>query len=178
MLTRLAGDASSPASASFSSSSWNARLSASIAANVNVTQRILGAKSTVATAVGSRPKLNTVKTRAVNTTADTKAVRERNSSSKSLRPIAQACRSTSRTGHRLAIRLGDLGATAPGSGSEVHEAAARLERDVRGQLDALVHVVRRQHHDPPTSQLAQEATELRRRRQVDPGERLGPPQQP
>src|SRR5256886_10936543 len=37
-----------------------------MAANVKVTQRIVGARSRADTAVGSRPKLNTVSTRAVD----------------------------------------------------------------------------------------------------------------
>src|SRR5437667_9031254 len=135
-LVRLMGDTSSPSKASFSSSSWNARFRARIAAKVNVTHRMLGARSIVGTAVGSRPKLNTVSTSAVNTTAERIAVRVRNSSSRSLRATTQASFSRSSTGdpHRLAVRVRDLGAVAPGPGSELHEAAAMLEGDIGRQL--------------------------------------------
>src|SRR5437867_6919813 len=146
-LVRLRGDTSSPSNAWFSSSSWKARFSARIAAKLNVTHRMLGARSIVATAVGSRPKLNTVSTSAVNTTAERIAVRVRNSSSRSLRATTQASFSRSSTGDRLAIRLRDLGRRAPGPGAELHEPAAMLERDVGRQLDSFVHVVRGDHHD-------------------------------
>src|SRR5207245_10807827 len=135
-LVRDSGQTSSPSSAWFSSSSANARFSASIAANVNVTHRMLGATSIVGTAVGSRPKLNTVSTSAVNTTAERIAVRVRNSSSRSLRATTQASFSRSSTGdpYRLAVRVCHLRAVAPGPGSELHEAAAVLEGDIGRQL--------------------------------------------
>src|SRR6266513_5169970 len=113
-----------------------------MAANVKVTQRMLGARSIVGTAVGSRPKLNTVRTSAVNTTAERIAVRVRNSSSKSLRATTQASFSRSSTGDRLAVRLGDLRARATCPGTELQEPAAVLERDIGRQLHAFVHVVR------------------------------------
>src|SRR5438552_2574917 len=108
---------------------------------------MLGARSIVGTAVGSRPKLNTVSTNAVNTTAERIAVRVRNSSNKSLRATTQASFSRSSTGDRLAVRLGDLRARTPGPGAQLHEPAAMLERDVGRQLNAFVHVVRGNHND-------------------------------
>src|SRR2546426_417294 len=100
MLVRLMGATSNPSSAWLSSSSWKARFNASIAAKVNVTHRMLGARSIAATAVGSRPKLNTMRTSAVNTTAERIAVRVRNSSTRSLRASVHAWRSVSTTGPR------------------------------------------------------------------------------
>src|SRR5437867_8904210 len=109
---------------------------------------MLGARSIVATAVGSRPKLNTVRTSAVNTTADSTAVRVRNSRSRSLRAIVQACRSVLPTGRpprpprpprpshpdRSPVRLRDLGGAVRSARGEVHEAAAPLERHIGGEL--------------------------------------------
>src|SRR5690349_13053764 len=114
-----------------------------MAANVKVTQRMLGARSIVATAVGSRPKLNTVRTRAVNTTAESKAVRVRNSSTKSLRATVQACPSSSRIGRGPPVRLGDLRRASGSPRRQLHQPPLPLERHVRGELDTLVDVVRR-----------------------------------
>src|SRR5690348_14596282 len=111
-----------------------------MAAKVNVTQRMLGARSIVATAVGSRPKLNTVRTSAVNTTAESRAVRVRNSSTRSLRATVHACASSSRIGHGPPVRLGDLRRAPPAPGRQLHEPPVVLERHVRGELDALVDV--------------------------------------
>src|SRR5439155_1685887 len=138
-LVRLMGDTSSPSKASFSSPSWNARFRARIAAKLNVTHRMLGARSIVATAVGSRPKLNTVSTSAVNTTADSTAVRVRNSRSRSLRAIVQAWRRvspTSRPPHSpgspgsprpngTPVPFRDLGPLVPPAWREVHATGAR-----------------------------------------------------
>src|SRR5438270_628339 len=115
-----------------------------MAANVKVTQRMLGARSIVATAVGSRPKLNTVRTRAVNTTAESRAVRVRNSSSRSLRATVQACASRSRIGHGPAVRLRDLARPPSTARGHLHEPPVPLERHVRRELDTLVDVVRRE----------------------------------
>src|ERR1700740_2287607 len=101
---------------------------------------MLGARSTVATAVGSRPKLNTVRTSAVNTAAETSAVRERNSSTKSLRAITHARRRASPTGAPPAVGGPNLRRAARAARREVHEAAPRLERHVGGELDPLIHV--------------------------------------
>src|SRR3989442_1404235 len=149
MLVRLIGATSNPSSAWFSSSSWKARFRASIAAKVNVTHRMLGARSIAATAVGSRPKLNTIRTSAANTTAESIAVRVRNSSTRSLRASVHAWRSVSPTGHRPPVLFGHGAGRAAAARPQGHEPAALLKRDVGGELDALVHVVRREHHDPP-----------------------------
>src|SRR2546425_6202247 len=121
----------------------------------------------VGTAVGSRPKLNTVSTRAVNTTADTMAVRVRISSTRSLRATLHACRSRSAIGppspspspfrHRTTVLLGDLGGAAAAARRELNEPAAPLEGHHAGELDALVHVVGREHDaTPPPPQLSQQ----------------------
>src|SRR5260370_1156299 len=60
---------------------------------------MLGARRSAGTAVGSRPKLNTVSTRAVNTAADRTAVRVRNSSTRPLRATTPAPSSSSAIGH-------------------------------------------------------------------------------
>src|SRR5207244_5724064 len=149
---------------------------ASMAAKVKVTQRSVGARSITDTAVGSRPKLNTVSTRAVNTTAETMAVRVRNSSSRSLRATVHACRSSSSIGHGTPVGGGDLGGAPRTARREVHEPPASLERDVRGELDSLIHVVRRAHQhatppSPPAAQLAQQRAPLFRRREDQPRDR-------
>src|SRR2546430_13389917 len=96
---------------------------------------MVGARSIVGTAVGSRPKLNTVSTRAVNTSADTMAVRVRNSSSRSLRATVHAWLSQSPTARSESppVLVGDLGRPAPAARREVHEPAAPLERHIGGQ---------------------------------------------
>src|SRR6266540_6311253 len=122
---------------------------------------MLGARSIVATAVGSRPKLNTVRTSAVKTTADKSAVRVRNSSTRSLRAMVHACASSSAIAHRPAVRLGYLGTGARAPRGVVHEPAALLERDIGGELDTLVHVVRREHEHaapPRAAQLREQGT--------------------
>src|SRR5258706_6993805 len=156
MLERLTGASSSPSSAWFSSSSWKARFKASMAAKVNVTHRMLGARSTAATAVGSRPKLKIIKTSTVNTTADRIAVRERNSTSRSLRARRQAWRNTSATRHRAAIGVGDLGGAAAMARCDLYEAAFPHERDVGRQLRSLFDVVGDQHRDAACRRLAGE----------------------
>src|SRR2546425_4064249 len=105
-----------------------------MAANVKVTQRIVGARSRADTAVGSRPKLNTVSTSAVNTTAETMAVRVRNSSSRSLRATAHACRNSSAIGHGAPVGCGDLGGAPrfPPRGED--ETPPAPERDAGGGL--------------------------------------------
>src|SRR3989442_15883459 len=99
-------------------------------AKLKVTHRMLGAIADVGTAVGSRPKLNPTRTRAVNTAADRIAVRVRNSSSRSLRAMVHACRSSSATGHRPTIGCGDLGRPARVARRALHEAAAVQEGDL------------------------------------------------
>src|SRR6266566_2145133 len=173
MLERLTGASSNPSSAWFSSSSWNARFRASIAAKVNVTHKMLGARSTAATAVGSRTKLKTISTRTVNTTAERIAVRERNSTSRSLRARRQAWRNTSATGHCPPVGGGDLGGPTPAAGRELHEPAPSHERDVGRELGSFLDVVRHEHRDATLGRLlGQQPAELFGRRAVEPGEGL------
>src|ERR1051325_2148456 len=181
-LVRLMGDTSSASKASFSSSSWNARFRARIAAKLNVTHRMLGARSIVATAVGSRPKLNSVNTSAVNTTADSTAVRVRNSRSRSLRAIVQAWRRVSATSgpprssrpNGAPVGFRDLGRLVRPAWREMHEAPAPLERHVGGQFGPFVHVVRGEHDHPAgATKLGEQGANLRCRREVEPRERLG-----
>src|SRR6267143_1029202 len=141
MLARLTGARSRPSSAWFSSSSWKARFKASMEAKVNVTHRMLGARSTAATAVGSRPKLKTIKTSTVNTTAERIAVRDRNSTRRSLRTKCHAWRRILPTGHRPPVRVGDLRRAAPAAGREVYEPARPHERHVGRELGPLFDVV-------------------------------------
>src|SRR3989449_7196833 len=179
MLVRLMGATSNPSSAWFSSSSWKARFNASIAAKVNVTHRMLGARSIAATAVGSRPKLNTMRTSAVKTTAERIAVRVRNSSTRSLRASVHAWRSVPPTGPRPPVLLDHRAGRAGAARPQGHEPAPLLKRDVGGELDALVHVVRREHHDPPRAgELREQAAELGRRREVETREGLVQEQHP
>src|SRR5438034_5118516 len=79
---------------------------ARIAAKVKVTHKMLGARSTLETAVGSRPKLNTTSTSTTKTAAERIAVRERNSTSRSLEATAQAWRRS--LGDCIAIVLAHL----------------------------------------------------------------------
>src|ERR1700694_3346972 len=175
MLPRLMGASSSPSSAWFSSSSWNARLSARIAAKVNVTQRMLGARSTAATAVGSRPKLNTTSTSTTNTAAERIAVRERNSTNRSLRATRHACRNQSATAASdgIAIRRRDLVRAAPGPGREMHEPPRSHEGDVRREFRSLFDVVRDEHRRTALRRLLREQpAECLRGHSVEPRERL------
>src|SRR5712692_6051875 len=114
-------------------------------AKLKVTHRMLGAIVCVGTAVGSRPKLKTTSTRAVNTAADRIAVRVRNSSSRSFRAMAHAWRSSSATGHRPAVGLGDLGGPARAARRDLHEAAAVLEGDLGRELHSLFDVMGGEH---------------------------------
>src|SRR3989454_9039580 len=93
---------------------------------------MLGARSIAATAVGSRPKLNTMRTSAVNTTAERIAVRVRNSSTRSLRASVHAWRSVSPTGHRPPVLFGHGAGRAAAARPQGHEPAALLKRDVGG----------------------------------------------
>src|SRR3989442_4791524 len=148
-------------------------------AKLKVTHRMLGAIADVGTAVGSRPKLKTTRTRAVNTAADRIAVRVRNSSSRSFRAMAHACRSRSATGHRPAVGCGDLRWPARAARRDLHEAAAVLEGDLGRELHALLDVVGGEHDGAAsTGQLGEQPAELRRRREVEAGERLVEQQYP
>src|SRR5260370_2467985 len=82
---------------------------------------MLGARRSAGTAVGSRPKLNTVSTRAVNTAADRTAVRVRNSSTRSLRATTHAASSSSAIGHGAPVRLGDLARRPAAPPRQFHE---------------------------------------------------------
>src|SRR5438067_5315840 len=146
MLPRPIGASSKPSKAWFSSSSWNARFNAMMAAKVNVTHRMLGAISTAATAVRSRPKLNASSTSMTNAAAETIPVRARSSTSRSLRATRHACFAQSGTrgdpSDRPAIRESDVARIAAGAGRHVHKAAVSHERDVGRELRSLFHVVR------------------------------------
>src|SRR3989454_627170 len=146
---------------------------------------MVGARAMGRAAGGSRPKIETVRTRGGKTTAGTKGVRERNSSTKSLRATVHACRSRSAIHppsspsspslfrHRPTVLLGDLGGAAAAARRELNEPAAPLERHYAGELDALVHVVGREHDAAArTAQLSQQRAQRRRRLEVEPGERL------
>src|SRR2546421_209115 len=87
--------------------------------------------------------------RAVNTTAESRAVRVRNSSSRSLRAPVHACASSSRIGHGPPVRLGDLARPPSTARGHLHEPPVPLERHVGGELDTLVDVVRREHQHAP-----------------------------
>src|SRR4051812_4190995 len=100
---------------------------------------MLGARSTLETAVGSRPKLNTTSTSTTKTATERIAVRDRNSTSRSLDATAQAWRR--RLGDRIAIILAHLFRTSAGARREVHESAGAHERDVRRESGAFFHVV-------------------------------------
>src|SRR2546423_2002467 len=171
MLLRPMGASSNPSRAWFSSSIWNARFKARIAANVKVTQRMLGARSIVETAVGSRPKLNTMSTSTTKTTAERIAVRERNSINRSLDATVQASRTPLSNG--IAILLAHLLRPASGARREMDEPAGAHECDVGRELRPFFDVVRNQdggttsfHH------LAQEPPQSRRRGTIEPGEWL------
>src|SRR5512140_3955825 len=100
-----------------------------------------GARSIALTAVGSRAKLKIASTSAVKTSAETNAVRLRNSSSTSLAAMAHAARSRSATGRRrlrvaapvrreVAVHRRALGA-----------APRHLDRHVGREFEPLVDVV-------------------------------------
>src|SRR5689334_13399958 len=139
---------------------------------------MLGARSSVETAVGSRPKLNTVRTRAVNTSAETIAVRDRNSSVRSLRAMVQACRHNSRMvpprlSYGANVRVRDFRRPASTPRLVLHEPAAQLKSDVRRQLRPFIHVVRREHDDPArAAQGSEKRAELPRGGEVQAGEGL------
>src|ERR1041385_3107776 len=171
MALRPTGASSRPSSAWFSSSSWNARFSTSVAANASVTHSTLGARSIDETAVGSWEKLNTSSTRITNATAETIAVRERYSTSRSLRATTQAWRRSSRNG--MAIILRDLARVATGARREMHEPSTAHEGNVGGELRAFFHVVRDQHRRATgRGVLRQQSTERLRGAAVESGERL------
>src|SRR6266513_3908841 len=104
---------------------------------------MLGARSTLEIAVGSRPKLNTTSTSTTKTAAETIAVRERNSTSRSLEATAQAWRRS--LGDRIAVVLAHLVRPAPGARGTMHESSGAHEGDVRGEPRPFFHVVRHQN---------------------------------
>src|SRR5712664_807530 len=132
---------------------------------------MLGARSTLETAVGSRPKLNTTSTSTTKTATERIAVRERNSTSRSLDATAQACRS--RLGDRIAIVLAHLLRTAPGARGKVHEPARAHERDVRGEPRAFLHVVRHENSRTTGCRVPRQQTAQRFGGDaIEPGKRL------
>src|SRR5204862_209095 len=100
---------------------------------------MLGARSTLETAVGSRPKLNTTSTSTTKTAAERIAVRERNSTSRSLEATVQAWRRS--LGDCIAIVLAHLLGTSPGPRSEMREAARAHECDVGRELRTFIDIV-------------------------------------
>src|SRR6266705_1390229 len=127
-----------------------------MAAKVYVTQRMPGARSSTAVAVGSRPKLNTI-----------------SSITRSLRASAHAWRSRSDMTHRPPVRCGDLRCPATPPRRVLHELAAHLERDLGGELGPLLYVVRRDHHRAASRRiLGQETPEAVGRCEVEARERL------
>src|SRR6266516_854287 len=171
MLLRSTGASSSPSSAGFSSSSWKARFNARIAAKVKVTHKMLGARSTLETAVGSRPKLNTTSTRTTNTAAERIAVRDRNSTRRSLAATVQLWRRSS--GNRIAILLAHLRRPATRPRREMHEPARAHERDVGREARALLDIVGHQHRRPSGGgMLCQQPAQRFRRDAIEPREGL------
>src|SRR5512145_2913718 len=104
---------------------------------------MLGASTRLGTAVGSRPKLNTIRTSTTKTTADRIPVRARNSTNRSLAAIVQACRSS--LGNGIAILLRDLRRISAAPRRQVHESPRAHERDVGREPRAFLHVVGDQH---------------------------------
>src|SRR5258705_12790723 len=98
---------------------------------------MLGTSTTLETAVGSRPKLNTISTSTTNTAADRIPVRERNSTSRSLDATVQAWRS--RSGDRIAILLRDLLRATSGARRAMDQTARAHERDDRRELRSPFH---------------------------------------
>src|ERR1700746_333218 len=103
---------------------------------------MLGARSMLETAVGSRPKLNTTRTSTTNTATERRAVRDRNSTSRSLDATAQPWRRT--RGDCTPLPLGNLLGPTAGARREMHEPPGAHERDVGGEPRAFLHVVRHQ----------------------------------
>src|SRR6266513_2542445 len=85
---------------------------------------MLGARSTLEIAVGSRPKLNTTSTSTTKT-------------------AAEAWRRS--LGDRIAVVLAHLFRPAPGARGTMHESSGAHEGDVRGEPRPFFHVVRHQN---------------------------------
>src|SRR3954453_16326228 len=145
--SRGTGASSRPSRAAFSCSMVNARLSASIAASANVTQSTLGARSTAASAVGSRAKLKTTSTSAANTTAERIAVRLRSSARTSLPAMTSARRSHSGTDQLLIAGEKPLQRT--GQRFVAGPAAVDHHRDPGGHRPRLGQLMGDQHDADP-----------------------------
>src|SRR5690242_12869121 len=110
---------------------------------------MLGARSMADTAEGSRPKLKTDSTSAVNTMAESSAVRLRNSRRRSFFATSQACRHVSDMGHHPAVLDCDLGRR-PLAPRRAGDEPARFEKsDVGREPGALFHVVGHQDRRAP-----------------------------
>src|SRR6266576_5449326 len=132
---------------------------------------MLGTSTTLATAVGSRPKLNTISTSTTNTAADRIPVRERNSTSRSLDATVQAWRS--RLGDRTAILRRDLLRSTAAARREMDETAGAHEGDVRRELRSLFDVVCHQNRRTTLfHHVAQKAAQRFGRNAVEARERL------
>src|SRR5262249_7972566 len=150
-----------PSSASFSSSAVNARLSARTAAKLKVTQRMLGARSRAAMAVGARPYSNTTSTSAGDTRASINAARGRGSAWRSLRVTSHACRTRSATGHDPAKVGRQGGGITTCERSVSGKAPISHERDLGRELRAFVHVVGDQDgRSPGARQLREQRAQL------------------
>src|SRR3954454_4479891 len=175
--SRGTGASSSPSSAAFSCSMVNARLSASIAASANVTHSTLGARSTAASAVGSRAKLNTTSTSAANTTAERIAVRLRSSARTSLPAMTSASLSQSGTDQHLVA--GKEVAERPGQRLVARPSPVHHHGDPRRSLPGFGELVGDQHNAEslPTS-LVELGPKPPAGRGIERGERLVQQQQP
>src|SRR5260221_7670435 len=132
---------------------------------------MLGASTRLETAVGSRPKLNTIKTSTTKTTAERIPVRARNSTTRSLAATVQACRS--RSGDRIAILLRDLLRSTAGARREMHEPAGAHEGDIGRELRSLFDVVCHQNRRTTLfHRIAQKAAKSFSRDAIEAGERL------
>src|SRR5205809_6335625 len=144
---------------------------ARIAAKVKVTHKMLGARSTLEAAVGSRPKLNTTSTSTTKTAAERIAVRERNSTSRSLEATVQAWRRS--LGDCITIVLAHLLGTSPAPRSEMREAARAHECDVGRGLCTFIDIVGHQDGSPAFGGiLAQQLPQLLGSHPVETGEGL------
>src|SRR5437667_5732243 len=132
---------------------------------------MLGARSTLETAVASCPKLNTMSTSTTNVATDTIAVRDRSSTRRSFDATAQAWRK--RSGDRIAILLPHLLGPPAGARGEMDEAAGAHERDVGREPGAFLHVVRHEHGGPAgRGVLPEETAERFGRDAIEARERL------
>src|SRR5688500_15066633 len=168
---RGTGASSSPSNAPFSRSMVNARLRATIAARANVTHSTLGARSTAASAVGSRAKLKITSTRAAKTTADSSAVRLLSSARMSLPAIARARRMESGTDQ--AVVTGQKRFEVAGAPLVAGPLAVRQHRHPGREPPHLAQPVGH-HHDPQArgETLSQLAAEPLGGGRVERGERL------